>query len=69
MFDRPDGNLVARREAQFVEDVLDMRSNGALADDQPPGDLPIRHLLRQQGRNLALADHELGAAKCLLGSI
>jgi hypothetical protein len=33
VLDRPDGNLVARRKAQFVEYVFEMSRNGTLADD------------------------------------
>jgi hypothetical protein len=60
LLDRPEGNLGPRGEAQLPEDVLDVRRDRALGDDEVVGDLAVGEAAREQQRHLALARGQVG---------
>src|SRR5437588_6001006 len=51
----PDGDLGPRLEAQLRQDVRDVPGYRGRADDQLPGDGPVRHPAGHQGGDLPLA--------------
>jgi len=54
----PGRNLRARIEAEFVQDVLDVRVGGALGNDKRRRNLPVRLPVGYQRGNLALPRRE-----------
>src|SRR5215471_402439 len=62
----PVGQLRTGREAQLGEDVLDVRIDRALGQEQPLGDLPVAESLRDERGDLLLPPGErfvLGAVR------
>src|ERR1700684_444164 len=54
----PAGELGPRGEAQLGEDVLDVRVDRALGEEEPPGDLPVAEAVGDQAGDLPLAPGE-----------
>src|ERR1051325_7585802 len=59
VLDGPGGHLCARAQAQTVQYVLDVVLSGALAHDQPLGDVAVRQPLSDQRRDFAFARAQL----------
>src|SRR5579863_6592820 len=54
----PAGQLTPRGESQLGEDVLDVRVDRALGQEEPPGDLPVAEPVGDQAGDLELAPGE-----------
>jgi hypothetical protein len=58
--------LGAAVDPELHEDVLDVRGDGLRADDEPLGDLPLIHAVREESEHLALSRRqEYDARRCL----